>query len=201
MHNELVARDWYTADRSQQAPIERIGPPNLVYSSRYGSLYDDFVTGPAGQPGTYLRWAWTGAGVIVVPTDGQRLYLWPMYRYPISAQSLEFPRGAVEADESVTDAAARELVEETGFTAVTTEVLGRAHADTGLIASNNVVVLAKIDTIRPGQSRLEPTEAIAGPAVPLTVAEIGNRIRSSDITCALTIAAFVHALPHVGDET
>lgn len=75
-----------------------------------------------------------------------------MYRYPIGAESLEFPRGAVEPDESVTDAAARELSEETG------------------------------------------------PSTALTAAEMSDLARRGDITCALTIAAFVQALPYVGDS-
>jgi len=183
------------------ALIKRIGPPNVVYTSRYGQLYDDNVEGTDGQQGTYLRWTWAGAGVVVVPTDGQRLYLWPMYRYPIGAQSLEFPRGAGEADESPADTAARELAEETGFTPVKTSVLGALHADTGLIADRISIVLAHIDATQPGPSRLEATEAIAGPAIALTVNGVAELIRDGGVTCALTIAAFYHAIPHLGDTT
>lgn len=186
-------------DTPDRALIQRVGPPHAVYSSRYGSLYDDAVVGPTGRAGTYLRWQWKGAGVVIVPTDGRKLYLWPMYRYPIGAESLEFPRGAVEPDESVTDAARRELVEETGYAAAGTEVLGRAHADTGLITTSNTVVLAYIDADRPGRPRLEATEAIAGPSIALTAAEMSARVRRGDITCALTLAAFVYALPYLGD--
>jgi ADP-ribose pyrophosphatase len=189
-HNVAVAR----------ALIERIGPPNAVYSSRYGCLYDDAVAGPSGRQGTYLRWEWESAGVVIAPTDGQRLYLWPMYRYPIGSESLEFPRGAVEPNESVADAAVRELAEETGFVAVRTAVLGCAHADTGLIAASSTVVLAYIDADRPGQPRLEATEAIAGPSTALTARQMSESVRSGAITCALTIAAFVHALPYLGDR-
>ena len=160
---------------------------------------DDAVVGPTGRQGTYLRWEWKGAGAVIVPTDGQRLYLWPMYRYPIGCESLEFPRGAAEPDESVTDAAARELAEETGFAATRTVILGRVHADSGLIATSNTVVLAYIDAARPGQSRLEAYEAIAGPATALTTRQLSGYVRNGDITCALTIAAFVHALPYIGD--
>jgi ADP-ribose pyrophosphatase len=124
-----------------------------------------------------------------------------MYRYPIGAQSLEFPRGASEADESPAEAAARELSEETGFTPVTTSVLGILHADTGLIADSTSVVLAHIDPARPGPSQLEPTEAISGPAVPLSLGSVAELIRGGGITCALTIAAFFHAIPHLGDTT
>lgn len=178
-------------------PIERVGQPNEVYTCPYGRLYNDAVIGPTGKKGTYLRWAWNGPGVVVVPTDGRRLYLWPMFRYPIGEESLEFPRGATEAGESVTDAAARELIEETGFTATSTMILGRAHADTGLITSSNTVVLAHIDIDSPGASQLEATEAITGPSLALTPDEMISRISGGSITCSLTISAFVHAIPHV----
>jgi ADP-ribose pyrophosphatase len=185
---------------SSRAPIERIGPARLVYSCAYGDLYNDAVAGPDGQVGTYLRWSWNGAGVIVVPTDGHRLYLWPMYRYPIGAQSLEFPRGAAEKGESEQDAAARELAEETGFTAITTQALGRTHADTGLIASSSTIVLARIDAARPGQARPEATEAITGPSAALTVAEMSDAVRTGRVRCALTIAAFIQAALHLGES-
>ena len=179
--------------------IERVGPANLVYSSRYGALYDDRVRGATGGEGTYLRWVWRGAGVVVVPVDGERLYLWPMYRYPIGAESLEFPRGAVEDRESVTDAAVRELSEETGFAARSAVLVGQVHADTGLIAGAGAIVLAYVDGVCSRPPRPETTEAIAGPAVALSPAELSGLVRSGGITCALTIAAFVHALPYLGD--
>jgi ADP-ribose diphosphatase len=181
-------------------PISRVGPPNQVYSCIYGRLYNDFVTGPDGRSGTYLRWAWTGGGVVVVPTDGSRVYLWPMYRYPIGSESLEFPRGAMEAGESAVEAGARELYEETGFTAVTTQAVGTIHADTGLITTSNAVVLVHINASRPGRSRLEATEAVAGPYLAVNEREMNDLICRGNVTCALTIAAFVHALPHLGKQ-
>lgn len=183
---------------SSRAPIERVGPAHVVYSSAYGDLYNDAVTGPDGRAGTYLRWSWSGSGVIVVPTDGHRLYLWPMYRYPIGAESLEFPRGAAEKGESEADAAVRELAEETGFVALATQTLGRTHADTGLIANSNAVVLAHIDSARPGEARPEATEAITGSSVALTVAEMSYAVQTERVQCALTIAAFIQAALHLG---
>jgi 8-oxo-dGTP pyrophosphatase MutT (NUDIX family) len=121
-----------------------------------------------------------------------------MYRYPIGAESLEFPRGAVESGESITDAAARELSEETGFIAASVELLGQVHADTGLIADSAAIVLALLDRERSLPPNPEAAEAINGPAIALTAAELSRRICSGDITCGLTIAASVHALPHLG---
>lgn len=181
-----------------RAPISRLGPPNQVYSSTYGHLYNDHIRGPDGRSGTYLRWEWAREGVVVVPTDGNRVYLWPMYRYPIGSDSLEFPRGAMEAGESVVEAAARELSEETGFTAVTARPVGTIHADTGLITTSNAVVLAHIDASRPGPSRLEPTEAVVGRYLAVNGLEMNDLICRGAVTCALTIAAFVHAMPHLG---
>jgi ADP-ribose pyrophosphatase YjhB (NUDIX family) len=197
-HSRLA---WRNMKASAAALIKRMGAPNAVYTSRYGILYDDNVEGTDGRMGTYLRWVWAGAGVVVVPTDGQRLYLWPMYRYPIGAQSLEFPRGAGEAGESPEEAAARELSEETGFTPVKTKVLGLLHADTGLIANSASIVLAHIDAARPGLSRLEATEAVTGSPIALTVGGMADLIRDGRITCALTITAYVHAIPYLRATT
>lgn len=174
-------------------PIARSGDPVHVYSCGYGSLYNDNIVGPTGKDGTYLRWVWNTSGVVVVPTNGMHLYLWEMYRYPIGRASLEFPRGALEVDESVVVAAARELLEETGFHASSTSLIGELHADTGLISNACSVVLAHIPDER-GNSRLEVTEAVSAVPKAVTTDEMFDLIAAGQLTCSITIAAFVLAI-------
>lgn len=185
---------------SRRAPIEVIGTANLVYTSRHGRLYDDNVLGPDGRAGTFLRWEWSTSGVVVVPTDGKRLYLWPMYRYPVGRVSLEFPRGAAGRGEAETDAAVRELAEETGFRAVQATMIGTVHADTGFITGSSAIVLANVDAGQADAPQPEATEAITGPPLALSVTELIELVRQDRITCALTITAFLHAIPYLGGE-
>ena len=51
----------------------------------------------------------------------------PTYRYPIGAVSWELPRGGRDPDESVEEAAIRELLEETGLAAASTTHLGAIY--------------------------------------------------------------------------
>jgi ADP-ribose pyrophosphatase len=85
-------------------------------------------------------------GVVAVPTlaDG-RLMLVELKRRAIGGQSIEFPRGAIDAGESACDAAARELLEETGWRACEVKELGLLHSNTSLIASAVAVCQVLID--------------------------------------------------------
>src|SRR5689334_20415204 len=118
----------------QPPPIRR-KRANEVFGNVYGSLYDDEVVSSAGVPGRYLRWKWSNPGVVVIPRWRDLIALIPSYRYPIGAVSLELPRGGRDPDESVEEAATRELFEETGLAAVSTTQLGAIYPDTGLIES------------------------------------------------------------------
>lgn len=71
-----------------------------VYANRFGHLYDDEVVFPGGTEGRYLRWQWSQQGVVVVPVGPQGMALLPMYRYPVGAVSLEFPRGGCAPGEA-----------------------------------------------------------------------------------------------------
>lgn len=86
------------------------------------------------------------------------------YRPPLQACTIEFPAGLVDVSESPSEAAIRELKEETGFTGILKHKSPVVGLDPG--ASNNVVTLVtvEIDGDDPhNQSpkpKLEPTEFI-----------------------------------------
>src|SRR5437764_10092164 len=70
----------------------------------------------------------TGAAIILAVTDEQKLLLVEQYRIPVHARTIELPAGIVgdepgSSDEGLADAAKRELLEETGYTAERIESL------------------------------------------------------------------------------
>lgn len=85
-------------------------------------------------------------GVVTIPIlpDG-RLMLAELRRRAIGGQSIEFPRGAIDPGETVHDAAARELLEETGWPARNVTQLGLLHSNTSLIACAVAVCRVEID--------------------------------------------------------
>ncbi|MCB5167504.1 NUDIX domain-containing protein [Streptomyces bambusae] len=173
------------------APIRRERAVE-VYGNRFGRLYDDEVAFPGGSGGRYLRWQWNQQGVVVVPVGPEGLALLPMYRYPVGAVSLEFPRGGCDAGEDPAAAAARELEEEAGLVALSVRKVGVLHADTGLIGTQTHVCLAEVDPGRRTAARPEASESVARPvwAAPGTMAAW---LREGRIGCAITIAAFAMA--------
>ncbi|MFO1512383.1 MAG: NUDIX hydrolase [Verrucomicrobiota bacterium] len=79
----------------------------------------------------------TGAAIIAAVTDEKRILLVEQYRIPVHARTIELPAGIIgdepgSSDESHTEAARRELIEETGYEAGHIEALTHGPASAGL---------------------------------------------------------------------
>lgn len=79
----------------------------------------------------------TGAAIIVAVTDQRKLLLVEQYRIPVHCRTIELPAGIVGDEpghsvEQVSDAANRELAEETGYSAERMEILTTGPASSGL---------------------------------------------------------------------
>ena len=73
------------------------------------------------------------SGVALLPIRGGQVGLIKMYRPPIKGWSLEIPHGFIEPDEDELASAKRELLEETGLTALSITPLGIVAPDAGVI--------------------------------------------------------------------
>jgi ADP-ribose pyrophosphatase len=110
--------------------------PHVVFSNRFGTLYNDEVAFPGGTTGTYLRWLWSApCGVVILPVmaDGS-VALLEQFRHATRSWLLEAPKGLAEGS-CPEDDAHRELLEETGLIATTLESLGVVQSDPGLIST------------------------------------------------------------------
>ncbi len=74
-------------------------------------------------------------GVIPIGTDG-RVLLIDHYRFMTDTRGWEIPSGGIDAGETVRQGAARELLEESGYTATDWQILGKYHPSNG--SSNQV---------------------------------------------------------------
>jgi 8-oxo-dGTP pyrophosphatase MutT (NUDIX family) len=72
---------------------------------------------------------------IVATTEAGRLLLVRQFRPAVEMTTLELPSGHVEPGETPIEAARRELLEETGHTAATLELLGELRPDTGRLGN------------------------------------------------------------------
>ena len=88
---------------------------------------------PAGDP--YYMLTLPDYVTVVALTSSRHLLLVRQYRPVVEQETIELPSGHVETHESPEDAARRELLEETGFTAPRLELLGTLCPDVGRLAN------------------------------------------------------------------
>ncbi|QIH08760.1 MULTISPECIES: NUDIX hydrolase [unclassified Pseudomonas] len=131
-------------------------------------------------------------GVVAIPTlaDG-RLMLADLRRRAIGGQSIEFPRGAIDAGESPCDAAARELLEETGWQASQVRQLGLLHSNTSLIASAVAVCQVEITEQQAGATDGEVDKVLW-----VSRQELLAMIAAGRITDGHTLSAAMMLLAH-----
>lgn len=127
--------------------------------------------------------------VIPVLSDG-RVVLIRQWRYGIAAPCLEIPGGMVDPDENAEEAAARELLEETGYNARKMKLLGVTHPNPAFLSNQLTTYLATdLDLVEPEREEFGvDDERIVVEPTPMS--EIPGLIREGAITHALVIAAF-----------
>ena len=105
--------------------------PTVLYTGKFLSIVKE------GRWEYVNRVNATGAAIIVAVTEEGKLLLVEQYRIPVHTRTIEMPAGIIgdEAEhsrESHTEAARRELLEETGYDAARMEVLTTGPSSSGL---------------------------------------------------------------------
>jgi len=116
----------------------------------------------------------TGAAIIVAVTDEQKLLLVKQYRIPCHGRTIELPAGiagdeAGTENEPLSEAARRELLEETGYAAKIIEPLMTGPASSGT-TSEIVTLFRATDLSRVGPGGGRAKEDITVHEVPLAEA-------------------------------
>ena len=169
------------------APLD-VRSSRIAYSNPWLSVREDHFVRPDGSEGMY--------GVVerrdfavIVPFDGERLWLVEQWRHAVGARSLEFPQGAWDPghDGGGAEALARaELREETGMRAERLTHLGRLWQAVGATNQSFDAFLAT------GLTHGEPSP---GPDefelrhLSLTRAELDQAIADGRVRDSTTVAA------------
>ncbi|HET7271293.1 MAG TPA: NUDIX hydrolase [Rubrobacter sp.] len=155
-----------------------------VYRNPWCAFRVDEVELPDGMQIEYGVLESGGFAAVVPVTAGGHVVLVRQWRQPLSAFTLELPSGGVDAGENPEEAARRELLEETGYTAERLEHLASVHTSTG--RSTEVCHLFRCAVVRDERGpQPEPTEFIK--VVELSCDEAMEGIRDGTISDAATV--------------
>ena len=130
------------------------------------------------------------ASVILPITDDNKVIMIQEARTPIGKVILALPAGMIESGEDATNAAIRELEEETGYLASNIEFLREYHPAVGY--SDEKISLYLATNMKKTKQRLDDEENINVIEVPLE--ELIEMIDKNEIITASTTIAVMHYL-------
>lgn len=128
-----------------------------------------------------------GSVVIVPLVDADTVCLVEVVRVAVGRRLVELPAGTLDREESLADAAGRELLEETGYRAGRIEQVGAFWMSPGILRERMHLFVAH--DLSPGPQALEPGEQITPRIVPW--AEAVAMCLDGSIDDAKTVAAIL----------
>ena len=142
---------------------------------------------PDGSEGNYYYVESTGFVKIVPVLPDGRIVLTLQHRYLQDKQSIEFPAGGIGEEETPGAAAAREILEETGYTAEELSKVGTFEPSNSKTKSEAHIYIAQLDEEQ-GDQQLDPTEDIE--ILYRRPDELDDMIRRGDIWDGPTLAVW-----------
>jgi ADP-ribose pyrophosphatase len=169
-----------------------------VYDNAWISVREDQVLRPDGNPGVYGVVQYKNKAIGVLPIDHEgNVYLVGQFRYALDCFSWEIPEGGCPDDEEPLGAAKRELLEETGLTALNWSELGRSHLSNSV--SDELAIYYLATELKKGVASPDGTEQFSYKVVPFD--EAMAMVRRGEITDSLSMLAIMqYALLRDGKE-
>ncbi len=116
----------------------------LIFDGKVLHVYKDSITLPNGEPSTREYIKHVGAVCIVALTDDSEVICVKQYRYPFASVMLEIPAGKLNyKEEDPTEAALRELREETGAICKELTYLGAYFSSPAILDEKIHIFLAE----------------------------------------------------------
>lgn len=156
---------------------------NLVYTSKFVSIYDDRVELPVNQEIIFTRLELRDF-VSVLPIIDNKIIMVKVLRYPINDVSVEIPSGFIEDGESPEASAFRELEEETGYKAQELVSMGWYHPLSRSLQRAHLFLARKLTR---SMQELDSTEQIRVKKV--SIRELEKLLTTGKVTHAPTVLA------------
>ncbi|MCG8331985.1 MAG: NUDIX hydrolase [Chitinophagales bacterium] len=162
-----------------------------VYDNPWIEITHREVTTPNDTPGIYGLVHFKNLAVGIVPIDEEgNTWLVGQYRYTLEQYSWEIPEGGcLIGKEDPLQAAKRELLEETGITAIQWEKILDFHTSNSVTDEAGIIYLAK--GLSFGSAQPEHTEQLEVKKIPLRDAV--QMVINGDITDAMSVMALLRA--------
>lgn len=162
----------------------------ILFRSRLFQVEKRFQTGRSGKQLERHVILHPGAVGILPLLDDGRVVMIRQYRIAVDEVLVEIPAGTLEPNEEPIRTAARELTEETGYTAKTIEPMTTIFSSPGILQETLHLFVAT--GLVPGETDLEDGEDIQ--LLILTWDEIRKMIAAGEIRDAKTLVALLHSM-------
>jgi len=166
----------------------------VIYDTPYMQVYEDAVRLPSGIVIDDYSVAKLPDGIIIVATDvDDNLIIFDEYKYAVDEMILTLPAGGIDGDETPIQAAARELLEETGYESTELEQLAELYVYPSKIQHTNYIIRAKnAKLIKDIQH--EPSEAIGNTKL-IPVSDLRGLRQAGKFNTTPLITAIALAFP------
>ena len=171
---------------AEKNPWQIISEKN-IYDNNWINVTEYDVINPGGEKGIYGKVHFKNIAIGIVPLDEEyNTYLVGQYRFTIDKYSWEIPEGGC-LNESLLDAAKRELLEETGLKASNWQQVIEMYLSNSVTDEHCFVFVAK--GLTQHEAMPESTEKLRVKKLPFN--EVYNMVLQNTITDALSIAAIL----------
>jgi len=159
-----------------------------IYKGRIVNLIVDQITTANGIETIREVFHHPGGAAVVPILPNGRILLVKQFRYPMQESLLELPAGKIDHGEAPEITAARELEEETGFSAGSIKRISEFYSTPGFCDEKIYLYLA--EDLRPCRAGGDHDEELE--VVSFTLPELLEMIRMATITDAKTIIGIQH---------
>ena len=165
----------------------------MVYEGRVFGIRRDEVIEPSGVQTTREMITHPGSVVVLPVLPDGRVLLIQQYRYAARQYLWELVAGRMDHGETPIEGAARELKEETGYTAKKLKIFLEFFPTPGFLEEKMYLLLAK--GLTPGKAEPEEDEKIVTRAY--THKQLDEMLRKKNLRDAKTIAGVLYYLRYL----